>query len=180
MRSNILIIMTKGAYLYYGFKISEKEMVERFFTREFKQYVREEVKDAYYREYENEIYEGLDTNTPYKNNGKLSEVYKNLFTNYYNDYVDFVDFEDSEDYVDSIELVHAPCCLYDEITDWIIGIKIAKLSVYPRKAVSLKKTKMHKLTIDEIKCLDQIQKKYNLDFDSLDYYHIPMDCYSCT
>lgn len=167
--------MTKGAYLYYGFKISEKEMVERFFTTEFKQYVREKVKEYFYKKYENEIYYGLDTNTPFKNNGKLNEAYKNLFMEYYNDDIGFVDVLEN-----SIYLVHAPCCLYDEITDWIVGIKIAKLSVYPLEAVSLKKIKMHKLTVDETKCLDQIKKTYNLDYDNLDFYHVPMDCYSCT
>ena len=32
-------MFVKGAYLYYGYHISEKEVGEKLFTKEFKKYV---------------------------------------------------------------------------------------------------------------------------------------------
>lgn len=164
--------MTKGAYLYYGFKISEKEMVEKFFTQEFKRYVRDMVKTFMYKEYENEIFKHIDMNTPLESNGKLNRVYKSLFREYYDYDGAFIDVSESRY---SIELIHAPCCMYYENTYWIIGIRLAKLPAY-----SLKKIKFHQLCVDEIQCLKQIQEKYDIDPDNLGYYDMPMDCSSCT
>jgi hypothetical protein len=170
--------MFKGNYLYFGYKIGEKQMIKNFFNDDdMVQFVDNDMKGS-----------GMDFKKPIQHN-KISFA-KHIICEYFNknffasdDDSDLgdsdINFEDNET-VGADLGIHAicnRCCAYDEISDWIIGIRLCHLAAFKEDILPVNNVYM--LTENDIKNLEHIKEKFNIKSE-LSYYSISSDCWCCT
>lgn len=163
----------KGSQLFYGYKITEEELLEKFFTKKFKRFIYDKIENN--EEFISEsVRDFLDGDASRDENLIYNEL-KYLFLEYYNSDDAFLG-KCPVDETNPIRISCAPCCLYANETNWIIGLSVCKLPAF-----SLRKAhKPYEPSDREINRLMRIKRTYNLETEGLNYYSMPTDCNFCT
>jgi hypothetical protein len=176
--------MIKGNYLYFGYKVSEKQMIKNFFNDAVL------VEDVNFtiKNFKDDI---GDTNLKKLiKDGKIASVstiicqYMNKLFFAYDDDDPVINEPDELDFENvfaiganlGIHVMCNRCCAYDDVSDWIIGIRSCHLPAFKNDILPVN---IYTPTSIDIKKLKHIKKKYNIDSE-LGYYSISSDCWSCT
>ena len=162
---------TKGLYLYFGFKISEKKIIKYFYNSAFQKYIKDEFKKPEYNDHK--------INVTKKITREDFRTIRHMVKEYYDESFFYQCLYDNEENYKDDPLIHTyciPCCLYSETPEWIIGIKVACLLT----TNGIEKTKFHKITNDDITKLNTINEKFQFTTKKPRYYNIPIDCWYCT
>ena len=155
--------MKKGLDLYYGYKLDEKTMISVFFDSNFRKYIED-------------IYATKPELKPiFDEDDKVEQIdpfIKELFLMYHDKYF----FSDNGS-PSKIRTCCTKCCMYDDDSDWIIGIKMCHLPAFKNK---INRVDAHLITDQDTVELNKINKKFNLHIDRPSFYSVPSDCWSCT
>ncbi len=157
--------MIKGNYIYYGYKITENEMINKFMN------------DNDFIDYFNDI---LTKDSEYFQSKKLSiNVTAELITHEHVDIGKAIiqQYFDEDCFGHNIHSICNPCCPYNTDSDWIIGIKLCHSKAFKENIQSIN---MYLPTKKDSIKLKKVGKKYNIDSNSLGYYSINSDCWSCS
>jgi hypothetical protein len=158
-----MILMEKGINLYYGYKLSEKEMIDNFFDLDFRQYV----EDIY------KMTPSIRLNFDESNKMEhIDDLVRELFITYYNK-----DFFFANGYKAPIKVCCNKCCLYDTDSSWVVGIKICHMPAFKNKISMISG---HIITESDINGLSRLNKNFNLQKLVPIFLSIPSDCWSCT
>lgn len=158
----VIIIMEKGLDLYYGYKLTEQEMINTFFDINFRNYV----EDVYSTQ--------LNLKLNFNENNKVERIdylIRDLVLIYYGK-----DFFGENGFKSPIKTCCSKCCMYETDSSWIIGIKIAYLPAFQTK---ITRVSAHTITQNDINELEKLNKQYNLHFKLPSYYNVPSDCWKC-
>lgn len=164
--------MKKGLALYCGYKLSEKEMINIFFDENFRKYI-EDVYKTKPNFDENKAKPNLIPN--FDENNKVDHIdsnIRNLFEYYHKGY-----FFGENDCESQIKVCCTRCCMYDNDSDWVIGIQISQLPAFKNK---ISKVDAHIITPNDIFELNKINEKFKLHIQPPSFYSIPMDCWCCS
>ena len=155
--------MEKGLALYCGYKLSEKEMINTFFNENFKKHI-EDVHKAH-----PELIPNFDENNKVDH---IDHTITSLFEDYHDGYFFGEDGCESQ-----IKICCTRCCMYNNDSDWVIGIQISQLPAFKNK---ISKVDAHIITPSDILELIKINEKFNLHIQPPSFYSIPMDCWCCS
>lgn len=159
--------MLKGSYIYYGYKLKEKVMLDKLINNEDSEWnFLNHLRTLDLSEY---CDEEIDLNN------KLSKSDVSTLTSFIKDYFSDTYFgRDGEK--SKIQVNCNSCCAYNSVSDWVVGIELCFIPAFKD---DITKLEMYKPTKDEIRRLKEIRNEYDLP-DNLDYYTLSSDCWSCT
>ena len=156
----------KGLDLIYGYKLSEKDMINIFFNKEFKEYVLDMCKSD--KELP-KIKKMFDANNKTKN---INYRIIGLFCDYHSECFFGEDGDES-----NIAVYCTKCCMYDKESNWIIGIQICHL---PALKNEIKMIDTYTISGHDENELKRIKHKLNLMVTDCAFYSVPSDCWCCT
>lgn len=155
--------MQKGNYLYYGFKISENEMIKIMLQdEEFLAYMKN------YAKYDKEI-KNIGFNKQDITHDQMS-LLKGIISEYYN-----INDDISENDL-GINWISNSCCAYNDVSDWVIGFKLCHVKAFKEDILPVK---IHFPTKGDTENLMSLKKKLNIDSE-INYYSISSDCWCCS
>ena len=156
----------KGIALYFGFKFSEQQILYNLSN------------DPQFKRY----YRNTDIDTT-----NIDDLKNKIQSFYCNDFFKslYWSYESCESECDDLifnnftaELVCCRCCMYDDDSDWILGIPICRLSAFKNK---IKETKVREITQYDREFIEKLPYKLRLmTIDKPSFYSIPTDCWCCT
>lgn len=156
-------MLIKGLYLYYGYKLSEREMIDIFFDADF----RKDIEDTF--KTQPQLIPEFDENNKTK---CIDSSIRELVTLHYNKYFFFENGIKAK-----IKVCCNKCCLYDSDSSWVVGIKICHMPAFKNK-ISWINGRI--ITENDISELNKLNKKFNLQKLTPLFLSIPSDCWSCT
>ena len=152
----------KGLNLYFGYKLTEREMIDTFFDAEFRKYA-EDVFSTH-----------MELASQFDENNKVKEInfmIRDLVIIYFGK-----DFFREQKYKAQIKVACSQCCMYEKETGWIVGIKICHLPVFKDAISRINAQLITQTDIDE---LAKINKDYRLHRNCPAFFSIPSDCWKC-
>lgn len=155
--------MGKGLYLYYGFKLTEKTMIDTFFDLNFRKYVEELFSTK------PELIPRFDENNKVE---YIGWEIRDLVSMYYDKY-----FFGENGRKSQIKICYIKCCQYDSDSNWIIGIKVCHVDAFKDK---IQRVDGQLIQQDSINELNKIKNKFKLPGFGPLFYSIPSNCWICT